>query len=540
VRAATLAAMAFLLLPSAFGLLPSAFGLLPSAALEASGRGDLTGGDALLRVYDHILNARFATAASEMTRACAPAPGTDAAAPALTTAVAPQEACDVLAATATWWRILLDPESRAFDPQFSREVEHAIKRTEAWAEREPQSAEAHFYTGAAYAARVQWRVLREEKVAAARDGKRIKQALERAIAIDPELDDAYFGVGLYKYYADVAPAAAKVLRFLLLLPGGDKEEGLAEMKRARANGKLLQGEADYQLHILYLWYERRPDLAVELLESLRDRYPGNPLFPAQLADVQDRYQHDVSASLATWRDLLADARADRVNEGALAETEARLGIARQLEALDETDLALEQLRRVIVAKAARPAGSVAAAYLAFGEGEDRLGHHDAAVAAYRLAVSAAPAPDPQDIKERAADRMRRTPDATRAEAYRLSLEGLRRLEKGDAAAALALLAHSLALDPRSSVARYRYGRAALAKKDEAAALVSFEAAIRGARECPAPIAAAAYLDAARLHERLEHRDQAIDYYRAASAWFGGSAETRAAAHRALRRLHADQ
>jgi len=34
--------------------------------------------------------------------------------------------------------------------------------------------------------------------------------------------------------------------------------------------------------------------------------------------------------------------------------------------------------------------------------------------------------------------------------------------------------------------------------------------------------------------------QAIDYYRAASAWFGGSAETRAAAHRALARLRADK
>ena len=38
----------------------------------------------------------------------------------------------------------------------------------------------------------------------------IKQALERAIALDPDLDDAYFGIGMYKYYADVAPAAAKV------------------------------------------------------------------------------------------------------------------------------------------------------------------------------------------------------------------------------------------------------------------------------------------------------------------------------------------
>ena len=48
------------------------------------------------------------------------------------------------------------------------------------------------------------------RLAAARDGKRILQALEEALKLDPTLDDGYFGMGMYKYYADVAPAAAKI------------------------------------------------------------------------------------------------------------------------------------------------------------------------------------------------------------------------------------------------------------------------------------------------------------------------------------------
>jgi hypothetical protein len=496
------------------------------AAMPGGARGsatDLKGADALVRVYDSILDARFEQVEAEMARACG---------------AAPREACDVLAATATWWRILLDPDSRALDQQFSAEAGQAIQSTEAWAAREPQNAEAHFYTGAAYATRVQWRVLRDEKLAAARDGKRIKLALERAIALDPDLDDAYFGIGLYQYYADVAPAAAKMLRFLLLLPGGNKTEGLARMKRARAQGKLLQGEADYQLQILYLWYERRADLAAGLLESLRERYPGNPLFVAQLADVQDRYQHDITASLATWRALLAAAREERVNEADLAAVQARLGIARQLEALYQTDHALEQLRAVVDANPARPAGAIATAYLGLGEGEDRLGHHDAAIAAYRLAIAASPVPDPQAIRQRAADRMKRTPDPTRAEAYRLSLEGFRKLEKGDVPGAESLLAQGVRLDPKDGVAQYRYGRVLQANKEDTAALASFEATIRSARDCPAPIVAAAYLDAARLHERFARKARAIDYYRAASTLFGAGADTRAAANRALLRLRA--
>ena len=58
-------------------------------------------------------------------------------------------------------------------------------------------------------------------------------ALERAIALEPSLDDAYFGLGMYRYYADVAPAAAKILRFLLLLPGG-RSQGRARADAARA------------------------------------------------------------------------------------------------------------------------------------------------------------------------------------------------------------------------------------------------------------------------------------------------------------------
>src|SRR6185436_3786499 len=224
---------------------------------------DLRGGAALARVYDTILDARFDQVEAELGRACGPAPA---------------EACVVLAATSLWWQILLDPASVERDRQFAAAIARAIEQCEAWTARAPDDPEAWFYLGGAYAARVQWRVLREEKLAAARDGKHIRQALDRAVALAPDLDDAYFGIGLYKYYADVAPAAAKILRFLLLLPGGDRRAGLAEMVRARERGRLLQGEADYQLHLIYLWYEQQTDTALGLLEKLHEHYPANPLF----------------------------------------------------------------------------------------------------------------------------------------------------------------------------------------------------------------------------------------------------------------------
>jgi tetratricopeptide (TPR) repeat protein len=491
-------------------------------ALDASGPAhQIRGVDGLARAYDFILEARFDQVDAELRRACPPAP---------------PEACEVLAATSLWWQILLDPENRDLDDEFSTAVDQAIASTEDWTERAPDDAEAWFYNGGAYAARVQWRVLRDEKLSAARDGKAIKVALERAIELDPSLEDAYFGVGMYKYYADVAPAAARFLRFLMLLPGGDKKEGLDQMLRARNRGRLLQGEADYQLHVIYLWYERQTPRALQLLQSLHDRYPANPLFVSQMAEIQDVYQHDITASLATWQSLLAAARDQRANLPLLSEVQARLGIAKQLEALQQTDDAIEMLQAVIALHPAAPYSSLPLAYFRLGEAYDRMGSRASAIDSYRAAIASLPGTDPYRVGRQSNEHLRRTPDAKRAEAYRLSLEGWRRLEHNDIAAATSALETSLALHGTDPVAHYRYGRVQQARKDDAGALAQFEHTIRSAHACPAPILGNAYLEAARVLERLGRRPEAISYYHIATTLFGAAADTRAAARRALTRL----
>jgi tetratricopeptide (TPR) repeat protein len=317
----------------------------------------LTGATEIARTYNAIFDARFEDVPALLSQTCPPAPA---------------ETCKVLEAVATWWRIQLDPRNTSRDAEFQSRVEAAIAATEAWTVREPERAEAWFYLGGAYGARVQWRVLRGQRLAAARDGKRIKDALEHALALDPGMQDAYFGIGLYHYYADVAPAAAKILRWLLLLPGGDRVMGMQEMLRARSGGQLLRSEADYQLHSLYLWYEKRPEVALGLLSDLHERHPRNPYFPQLIAEVQDVYLHDLQASLASWRSLLDAARSRRVAEASMAESVARLGIAKQLDRLGQSDAALEQLRVVIAAKPAAPSGALAQAERQHKQIVDRL------------------------------------------------------------------------------------------------------------------------------------------------------------------------
>jgi tetratricopeptide (TPR) repeat protein len=365
---------------------PAAQGPGSPAGAGAAAKAGLTGGPQVARTYDAIMDARFTEMPTRLSETCPPAP---------------REVCQLLSVVATWWRIQLNPHDRMRDEAFERDADKAIVSMDAWTKREPMRPEAWFYLGGSIGARAQWRVLRGQMLAAARDGKRIKSALERAIALDPALNDAYFGIGLYHYYAAVAPAAARMLRWLLLLPGGDREQGLQEMLRARNGGQLLRSEADYQLHLVYLWYEKQTPKALDLLTSLAERYPHNPHFSQQIAEIEDRYDERHAASLHTWEALLERARAGQVAEPDMTRARAQLGAALELYHLGQFDAAIPHLRAVIDSEARAPVGAEAVAQLQLGYIYDRVARRDQAIAAYRAALAVNPAGDPLKLESKA-------------------------------------------------------------------------------------------------------------------------------------------
>jgi hypothetical protein len=300
----------------------SAFCLLTSTIADAqpSAQTGFTAAPAVARAYDLILDANFDELTKTLPATCPPAP---------------MVACHGLEALSLWWQIQLDLDNRSLDATFLQSVNRAIAEAERWTQAEPERAEAWFYLGAAYGARSQFRVYRVERIAAARDGKRIKESLEKALALDPSMHDAEFGIGMYRYYAGVAPAIFRFLRFLLMLPGGDREGGLQQLERAARLGVLVRGEAQHQMQTLYLWYEHKPKEALALVRGLQERYPHNFLFRQIEAEIHEKYFHDRAASRRASEDLLALARSGAVFQPALAERAARLNIAKQSAAMQQ-------------------------------------------------------------------------------------------------------------------------------------------------------------------------------------------------------------
>jgi len=318
---------------------------LPAGPVAAPQRG-ITAAPAIAHAYDLILDADFDQLKKTLPATCPPAPTV---------------ACLGLEALSLWWQIQLDLDNRQLDAAFTSAVERAIAEAARMTVAEPQRAEAWFYLGAAYGVRAQFRVYRGDRVAAARDGKRIKESLEQALSLDPDMHDAEFGIGMYRYYAGIAPAVFKFLRFLLLLPGGDRAGGLEQLERASREGQLVRGEAQYQIQVLYLWYEHKSTEALAILRGLQARYPHNPLFRQTEAEVLDAYFHDHAASLRASEQLLTLAQSGAVFRADIADVVARLNIARQAIALQQHDRAIRELDALIARQPSAPSGALARA-----------------------------------------------------------------------------------------------------------------------------------------------------------------------------------
>jgi tetratricopeptide (TPR) repeat protein len=198
-----------------------------------------------------------------------------------------------------------------------------------------------------------------------------------------------------------------MIRWLLFLPGGDREGGLREMQRARDQGTLLRGEADFQLHWLYLWYEHDPLRALELVRRLDAQYGSNPIFLQRLAEIQHDTR-DHAASRKTWQTLLDRANARQVEAAPMAGVRARIGLAQELVELSDARGAIDLLRSTIDSHPTTPYGAEAHAHFVLGRAYELSGDRDRATTEWRGAIATAPSDDPDNIRARARAAIART------------------------------------------------------------------------------------------------------------------------------------
>src|SRR6202030_594204 len=90
--------------------------------------------------------------------------------------------------------------------------------------------------------------------------------------------DASVGIGFYNYYVDTLSPIVKFLRFFMGIPGGNKQEGLRQIRVGVEHGVLLAVDARFYLARNLRTYEQKYQDSLDVAGPLVSRYPQNPVF----------------------------------------------------------------------------------------------------------------------------------------------------------------------------------------------------------------------------------------------------------------------
>jgi len=249
----------------------------------------------------------------------------------------------LMEADALWWKIyfatgdLIDPDvftvpsgsSTPYDSQFNKLVDTTIAKARANRKANHDVASNYLYEGMAYGLRGRLASMRESNLAAARAAKKMRSLLIDAVHKNRNLADAYAGLGLYDYFVDTLPTIVKLLRWIIGLPGGNRERGLQEIEYAAKYGELTRGEALYYLAKDYSrTNEKQYAKSLELFKQLRSQYPANGLWTLMVGSLEIRTGHPKEGE-ALYREVLNQERGKQSVPGKALYKAARNALMRR-------------------------------------------------------------------------------------------------------------------------------------------------------------------------------------------------------------------
>ena len=174
-----------------------------------------------------------------------------------------------------------DPAVRA---RFDTAVQKAENLAQARLAKDSKDKNAFFAMTLCNGLQADYAALIEKRnLASLRYTKESAKWAEKTLAIDPQYYDAHIAGGISKYL--IGSMAAPV-RWLVRLGGvaGDKQEGIRELKLVADRGHYLAPFADILLAIAYV-RDHDKQHARQLLAQLHDEFPANPLFPQEIAKL---------------------------------------------------------------------------------------------------------------------------------------------------------------------------------------------------------------------------------------------------------------
>lgn len=168
----------------------------------------------------------------------------------------------------------LDQSNDSLDATVQRQLDAALKVSDDFRDHFPDQPEGYFNLALANSIKGMYHVLNRSYVKGYFAVRSAKKNLGKVLEKDSTCYDAYLGLGLFHYYADLLPGVLKLIAGILGF-GGDRQLGLAEIRRSARQGHYFAVEGKFLYYSIRYFLEGAIDEAVPRLQALADRFPNN-------------------------------------------------------------------------------------------------------------------------------------------------------------------------------------------------------------------------------------------------------------------------
>jgi len=219
--------------------------------------------------------------------------------------LAPEDPVGYFFKAALYQAEMVDYESNFLEKEFYENVNLAKKLSLERIKANKEDAWAYLLLGNTYGSKGLYDARKGNWWSGLNNGLSAKSAFKEALKRNPELYDAYVGLGSYHYWASVVTKAFWWLPFF----GDHRKEGMEEMTLAYEKSIFSPDAAANGLIWMYI-QEKKHDLAISLSEKMQSKYPQGKSFLWGLAQAYFE-KRDWKNALAKYRELLEKLEANK-------------------------------------------------------------------------------------------------------------------------------------------------------------------------------------------------------------------------------------
>ena len=191
---------------------------------------------------------------------------------------------------------------------FEKILDDSLAGIQRWVKKNPDDPNGYMGLGALYGLRALFAMRNRNWVTAYFSGRKAIKNLERSLELDPTYYDAYFGLGIYQYFAGTLPSVIKMLAKIVAIKG-DPQQGVAQLNLAREKATFTSDSA--KLILIEVQNTRgspfyNPQQSLTFIRELRAKYPNNPLMRyVEVICLYETGQYDeVTAQANTFLNLI--------------------------------------------------------------------------------------------------------------------------------------------------------------------------------------------------------------------------------------------